>query len=90
VVAANPQAQRRGPDGTAGASHSIASDGLGWPAAGEPDGALAIGLLELPPLGNGPGAADALGTYLKRQPPGDPLLSVLRAVMKRRCRTASP
>ncbi|TWB89069.1 MULTISPECIES: site-specific integrase [unclassified Synechococcus] len=26
------------------------------------------GLLELPPLGNGPGAADALGTYLKRQP----------------------
>lgn len=25
------------------------------------------GLIELPPLGNGPGAADALGTYLKRQ-----------------------
>ncbi|MCT0224009.1 hypothetical protein [Synechococcus sp. CS-1328] len=25
------------------------------------------GLLELPPLGNGPGAADAVGTYLKRQ-----------------------
>jgi hypothetical protein len=25
------------------------------------------GLIELPPLGNGPGAADAVGTYLKRQ-----------------------